>query len=92
MKGKYFHFDDGNYWIASGTQSYDANNFYQVIEMADPFGFKAQISYDATYHFFVQKTTDALNNSSEILRFNFRTLSPYLMKDINDNRNRCSYG
>jgi RHS repeat-associated protein len=85
-EGKYFHFNDGNYWIASGTQTYDAAHFYQVIEMMDPFGYKAQINYDTVYYFFVQQTTDALNNSLEILKFNFRTLSPYLTKDINDNR------
>jgi RHS repeat-associated protein len=85
-EGKYFHFNDGNYWIASGTQTYDAAHFYQVIKMFDPFGYKAEISYDATYHCYVQKTTDELENSSEILKFSFRTLSPYLTKDINDNR------
>ena len=85
--GKYFQFDsDDNYWIASGTQKYDNANFYQVTEVTDPFGYTAQISYDTAYHLYVQKTTDALNNSSEVSAFSFRTLSPYLMKDINDNR------
>lgn len=85
-EGKYVHFNDSNYWIASGTQTLDANNFYQVAEVTDPFGFKARIQYDTNYRFFVQKTTDALNNESSVVGFNYRILSPYLMNDINDNR------
>lgn len=85
-EGKYVHFNDANYWIASGTQTMDANHFYQVTEVIDPFGSKAQVQYDTTYRFFIQKTTDALQNESSVAGFNFRTLSPYLMLDINDNR------
>jgi RHS repeat-associated protein len=85
-EGKYFQLDDVNYWIASGTQTIDANNFYQVIEITDPFGYKVQIGYDENYHFFIKQITDELENKSEVLRFNFRTLAPYLMKDVNDNR------
>src|SRR6185436_15994134 len=50
------------------------------------FGFKAQITYDNTYRFFIQKATDALNNESSVAGYNFRTLSPWLLQDINDNR------
>lgn len=85
-EGKYVKVDNTNYWIASGTQILDADNFYQVIQVTDPFGHSAQISYDAAYRFFVEQTTDPLGNTSSVLRFNFRTLSPYLLQDINDNR------
>ncbi|HET9431637.1 MAG TPA: toxin TcdB middle/C-terminal domain-containing protein, partial [Chitinophagaceae bacterium] len=85
-EGKYVHFNDANYWIPSATQKYDPNNFYQVFETTDPFGFKTTIQYDSNYRFFVQKITDALNNESSALGFNYRILSPYLMKDANDNR------
>ena len=85
-KGKYIHFNDSNYWIASGTQTFDAGNFYQVVEIADPFDNTVQISYDEAYHFFVEETADQLDNTVKVLRFNFRTLSPYLVMDINDNR------
>ena len=84
--GKYVHFNDGNYWIGSGTQLLDPAHFYQVTEVTDPFGFKTAISYDAAYRFFVQQTTDALGSKNSIVGFNFRTLSPYLIEDINDNR------
>jgi RHS repeat-associated protein len=85
-EGKYVHFDDDNYWIPSGTQTLDAAHFYQVTEMTDPFGYKTKIIYDTAYHLFVQSATDALNNVSSIAGYNFRTLTPYLAMDINDNR------
>jgi len=85
-EGKYVHFNDGNYWNVSGTQTFDAAHFYQVTEMTDPFGFKAQIVYDSAYRFFIQQTIDALGNTSKVTGFNFRTLSPYLFQDLNDNR------
>lgn len=82
---KYAALNDSNYWIASGTQRFDAANFYQVTEITDAFGFSSQMQYDGTYHFYLQNTTDALGNAAEVLLFNFRTISPYLMKDVNNN-------
>ena len=85
-EGKYFRFEDGNYWIASGTRAFDAAHFYQITEINDPFGNRIHISYDSAYHFFIQQITEPLQNTSRVAGFNFRTLSPYLMLDINDNR------
>jgi hypothetical protein len=84
-EGKYLHFDDDNYWVASGTVKMDASNFYQVTLMNDPFGSSLKIVYDSAYHLFVQQTIDALGNSNIVEAFNFRTLQPYLIKDLNDN-------
>lgn len=84
-EGKYAHFNDGNYWIASGIQTHDATNFYQVVTVTDAFGLSAQIQYDNNYHYFIQQVTDAINNTTSIAGFNYRTLLPYLVKDINDN-------
>ncbi|CAN5793742.1 hypothetical protein BH11BAC3_BH11BAC3_12900 [soil metagenome] len=77
---------DHNYWIASGTQTFDAAHFYQVTKVTDPFGHNTHITYDPDYHFYISQTEDALRNISAVVKFNFRTLSPYVMKDINDNR------
>lgn len=85
-EGGYIHFNDANYWIASGTQKFDSTNFYQVTEMADPFGLKTRIQYDNKYRFFIERTSDELGNESSVSGFNYRTLSAYLMKDVNDNR------
>lgn len=85
-EGKYVHFNDADYWIVSGTQKFDANNFFQITEVNDPFGFKSQIQYDVNYRLFIQKTIDAIGNESSVAGFNYRSLSPYLISDINDNR------
>ncbi|MEO6720604.1 MAG: SpvB/TcaC N-terminal domain-containing protein [Ferruginibacter sp.] len=84
-EGKYVKLDD-NYWIASGTQTFDATHFYQVIKITDPFSNHTLMTYDTDYHFYILQTEDALQNISAVVKFNFRTLSPYLVKDINDNR------
>jgi len=85
-EGNYVHLNDDNYWIASGIYSMDPDNFYQVTEVTDPFGSKAQVTYDSAYRFFIQQTTDALGNNSKVLGFNYRVLTPWLMSDTNDNR------
>jgi RHS repeat-associated protein len=85
-KGKYHDFGDNNYWVASGTQTFDANNFYQVVETTDPFGFTTLYRFDTKYRLFLQETVDSLSNKNSILQFNFRTLSPALMQDLNNNR------
>ncbi len=86
QEGKYFKLNDGNYWIASAIQTFDASNFYQVVEVTDPFGYKTRVAYDSSYRLFIQQITDELQNESKVIGFNFRVLSPYLTLDINDNR------
>jgi len=85
-EGKYVHLDDGNYWIASSLQTLDAGNFYQMTTTTDAFGFTASAQYDEKYRIFIQDTTDALDNHFSVLGFDYRTLSPYLMVDLNGNR------
>ncbi len=89
-EGAYAHSEgDLNYWIPSSVQTYDPDHFYQVIGVTDPFGNTNTASYDSTYSFYISKTTSPLvqgtNNVSEVLQFSFRTLLPYLSRDINDN-------
>lgn len=85
-EGKYVNLNDGNYWIAGGTQTLDPANFYQATVVTDPFGFSTKVTYDSNYRLFVQQVIDAINNTSSVQGFNYRTLSPYLLQDINDNR------
>lgn len=84
-EGKYYKFEDGNYWIASGTRTFDPDHFYQVTEIKDSFDFRLTISFDTEYHFFVTNIADQLQNINSVKRFNFRTLSPFVLQDINDN-------
>ncbi len=85
-----------HWWIRSGTVQLldplnnetfiDAQNrFYTPLSYTDPFGSVTQISYYKNYFLMTDGTTDAVGNQTSVERFNFRTLSPTLMKDSNDN-------
>lgn len=61
------------------------NNFYLPIAYEDNFGNLTKVFYN-TYKNFIERTIDSLDNESSIVAYNYRTLSPYIMKDANDNR------
>ena len=48
-------------------------------------GAVTKVKYYGNYFLFIEETEDALGNKSSVDLFNFRTLSPQRMKDINDN-------
>jgi RHS repeat-associated protein len=75
---------DNYYWACSGTHNYNASFFYLTTEFQDPFGNQTKVSYD-NYGLFVQQVTNALNISSGVVKFNYRALTPYLTRDVNDN-------
>jgi len=91
--GKFTHSEgDANWWIRSGTTQFledgesliDARNrFYLPLSYRDPYGAITTIKYHK--NIFVKETSDALGNTSGVVTFNFFTLSPQKMKDINDN-------
>jgi RHS repeat-associated protein len=82
-KGGYV-FSNDYFWISSGTQNYDVNHFFISTEFINPFGKISRIEYDDNF-MFAQKVIDPLNNEVLVKGFNYRTLSPYLMQDSNDN-------
>lgn len=94
-EGKFTHFnDDEKWWVPSGTiqmlHDDDSFNdaqarFFSPLSFKDPYGAITQISYYKDYYLFIESTTDALGNSTSVSKFNFRTLAPQEMKDINDN-------
>ncbi len=98
LKGNFVNSEgDLNWWIQSGQMNFiDANNlladtldeakarFYLPISYTDPYGYVTRVEYE-TNKLFVQKTIDALLNESTVTKFNYRTLSPQQMKDMNDN-------
>lgn len=94
-EGKFTHSEgDNNWWIRSGSiQFTDAkesnlaaqNRFYAPISHTDPYGAKTKVKYYANYFLFIEETEDALGNKSKVDLFNFRTLSPQRMRDINNN-------
>jgi RHS repeat-associated protein len=100
IEGKFSHSideldaEDTNWWIRSGTTQFiegaetasDAQNrFYLPISYTDPFGSKTSVKYDVSYLLFIKETIDALLNKTSVDLFNFRTLSPQRMRDINNN-------
>ncbi len=100
MEGKFSHSideldaEDTNWWVRSGTIQFtevaetasDAQNrFYVPISYTDPFGSTTKVTYYSNYFLFIEETEDALGNKSSVDLFNFRTLSPQRMRDINNN-------
>ena len=84
---------DNNWWIRSGSiqfiegteTSIDAQNrFYLPISYTDPYGSKTRVRY-GSYFLFIEETEDDLGNKTGIDLFNFRTLAPQRLKDINNN-------
>jgi len=85
---------DSNWWIRSGTTQFktvaesqtDAQNrFYSPISYTDPYGAVTKVKYYGTYFLFIEEIEDALGNRNSVDLFNFRTLSPKRMNDINGN-------
>jgi len=95
LEGKFTHSEgDDNWWIRSGTTQFiegveattDAQNrFYVPISYTDSYGAKTKVKYYSNYFLFTEETEDALGNKAKVELFNFRTLSPQRMKDINHN-------
>jgi RHS repeat-associated protein len=95
-KGLYVHSEgDENWWIRSGTTNFKIsdnetletikNRFYSPISYTSPFDATTTVEYYKDYFLILQATEDALQNRVSVGRFNFRTLSPNRMRDINDN-------
>ena len=92
--------DDSNWWIRSGTAQYiegtetaiDASNrFYVPVSYTEPFGGKTKVKYYSAYFLLIQEIEDAKGNILKVdispphSGFNFRTLTPRRMIDINGN-------
>jgi YD repeat-containing protein len=77
----------GQYWICSGVAGFNADapqHFYLPERYTDPFGNVTTLNYDPR-DLFIQSSTDALSNRTEVTEFDFRVLAPRQMKDANDN-------
>ncbi|MEL7586539.1 MAG: SpvB/TcaC N-terminal domain-containing protein [Prolixibacteraceae bacterium] len=94
-EGNYVHSEaDNNWWTRSGTARYiegtetasDAQNrFYTPVSYSDPAGAVTKVRWYGNYFLFVEETEDAMGNKSGMENFNFRTLSPQRIRDINGN-------
>ncbi len=88
---------DGHWWVRSGTFHYIDTaggetlaharmRFYAPNAYTDPYGTESVVQYRAGYDaLLMESVIDALGNQSQVEVFNFRTLAPTKMRDINDN-------
>ncbi|WP_295720785.1 SpvB/TcaC N-terminal domain-containing protein [Mucilaginibacter sp.] len=79
------------YWLHSGFTGYDAGNFFLPVKYTDAFNQDTNIEYDMPFHLYITKITDAKQNVTSTDQFNFRTLSPLLITDMNGNRSAARY-
>lgn len=77
----------GEYWIRSGIAGFSdkaAEHFYLPERYTDPFDNTTTLKYD-TRDLYIQSTTDARGNTTQVVHFDYRVLSPQEMQDINGN-------
>ncbi len=99
-EGKFTHskdeneIEDANWWIRSGTVQYlkegeintaATNRFFTPVSYTEPFGAVTKVKYFGNYFLFISETEDIFGNRSGVEKFNFRTMSPQKMRDINGN-------
>jgi RHS repeat-associated protein len=75
------------YWMRSGVAGFAddaAEHFYLPEEYTDPFGNLTTLKYDRR-DLYIQSSTDALGNTTNVVRFDYRVLAPREMEDINGN-------
>lgn len=82
---------DNYFWMPSAIVQYDSGNFYLPVQYTDPFGNRTLMQYDANYHLFIEKATDAFNSTTTVVQFNYRALNPAMLKDSNDDLSATRY-
>ncbi len=87
-EGKYVQ-QAGGWWIPSGRQAFDPMQFYQVVQIEDPFGQVYASTYDR-YHLAVIRTIDPLGNTVQVQN-NYRTMQPEQVTDPNGNRSQAMF-
>ena len=76
------------YWMCTGIAGFApdaAQHFYLPECYTDPFGNITTLEYHQPDLYYLQSSTDALGNRTEVIEFDFRVLAPCQMKDTNDN-------
>lgn len=95
MEGKFMNSEgDDDWWVRSGTthfiepgeyQEHAKDRFYCPVFYEDPYGAITKVKYYGNYFLFVEETEEALGNKTGVAAFNFRTLTPKRMQDMNGN-------
>ena len=97
----YVHYNDKNWWIPSGKIQYlNAGMIRSTMQkpgslppcpIRDPLGTVTTVQYYQDYFLLLQSVTDVLQSVIKVEQYNFRTLSPVLFRDINDNLSQAIY-
>ena len=77
----------GQYWIRSGIAGFAndaAQHFYLPERYTDPFDNVTTLEYDPR-DLFIVSSTDMMNNTTRVTKFDFRVLAPREIQDINNN-------
>ncbi len=77
----------GQYWIRSGIAgfaNFAAQHFYLPERYTDPFDNVTTLKYDPR-DLFIMSSTDMMNNTTRVTKFDFRVLAPREIQDINNN-------
>ncbi len=90
-------FVDGAWWLPSGRQIFDSRQFFLPVEVVDPFGQRATVSYDA-HALFVTETASSLFAATPlevviatVAEHDYRVLQPRLVTDPNGNRSAVRF-
>jgi RHS repeat-associated protein len=94
-EARFVHSEGDDYWwVRSGSAHFiqgtedeaDARSrFFVPMSYTDPFGAVTKLRYYGSYFLSVEETENDLGNRSGVHVFNFRTLSPEQMRDVNGN-------
>ncbi len=81
------------YWVRSGIAGFSANanaHFYLPERYTDPFGNITEIEFDPR-DLFVIASRDAVGNTSQLIKFDYRVLAPGEMQDGSGNRSEVVF-
>lgn len=81
-----------NFVLPANTSGlgYAKSNFYMPTVYEDPIGNLTKVIYDAK-KLYTQRSIDAIGNTIEITEYHYRTLTPWLITDINNNRSAVRF-
>jgi RHS repeat-associated protein len=86
--------DDGQYWMCSGVAGFNADaaqRFFLPDRYIDPFGNVTTLQYNLPDLLFIQSSTDPLDNTTRVTRFDFRVLAPCQIQDPNNNKSAVAF-
>uniref|UniRef100_UPI00280AB262 hypothetical protein n=1 Tax=Enhygromyxa salina TaxID=215803 RepID=UPI00280AB262 len=87
-EGKYVLTDDA-WWVRTGHPSYDANKFYAVTSVEDPYGKVYSTTYDS-HALLTASSSDPLGNTVSAAH-DYRLLAPWELTDANGNRSQVAF-